>query len=263
MRRLKDKKLIIGLLFAAFLSLVVYLAWPNNPQPAAQTAAQPPSNSGTAVPPATFNKNQYPTDQADSLWVVVNKGRQLPSSYTPANLVVPSVPLRLSASSSEMQVRIDAAAAMEKMFAAAKTEGINLMLASGYRSYAAQVSVYGGYVSASGAAQADTFSARPGHSEHQTGLAADIEPLSRDCEVEQCFESTPEGQWLAANSYKYGFIIRYQKNTQALTGYEYEPWHVRYVGLELAGQIHQTGQTLEQFFGLPNYSTYPAKSLIL
>ena len=197
------------------------------------------------------------------MWVVVNKGRQLPSDYVPAGLVVPTVPLRLSGSAAEMHVRSDTAAAMEKMFAAAKNEGINLMLASGYRSYATQVSVYNGYVSASGVDQADTFSARPGHSEHQTGLAADVEPTSRVCEVEQCFENTPEGKWLAANSYKYGFIIRYQKDTQALTGYEYEPWHVRYVGSDLSAQIHQTGQTLEQFFGLPNYSTYPDKSLIL
>jgi len=137
------------------------------------------------------------------------------------------------------------------------------MLASGYRSYSDQASVYSAYVSQSGVAQADTFSARPGHSEHQTGLAADIEPLSRTCEVEQCFENTKEGQWLAANSYKFGFVIRYQKNTQDLTGYEYEPWHVRYVGKYLALKLYRSGQTLEQFFSLPAYTTYPAQQLQL
>jgi D-alanyl-D-alanine carboxypeptidase len=162
-----------------------------------------------------------------------------------------------------MNLRSDAASALENMFAAAKTESVELKLESGYRSYASQVSVYNGYVAASGVTQADTFSARPGHSEHQTGLAADIEPVDRTCEVEQCFEKTKEGQWLAANSYKFGFIIRYQKDTQELTGYEYEPWHIRFVGTALADQINQSGQTLEQFFGLQIYSTYPAQSLVL
>jgi D-alanyl-D-alanine carboxypeptidase len=162
-----------------------------------------------------------------------------------------------------MHLRQAAADALVMMFQAAKDTGVDLMLASGYRSYTDQVSVYNSYVAQSGTAQADTFSARPGHSEHQTGLAADIEPVSRTCEVDQCFESTKEGQWLAANSYRFGFIIRYQKNTEDLTGYEYEPWHVRYVGADLAGQIKQSGQTLEQFFGLPAFTNYPSNSFQL
>ncbi len=241
--------------------LVVFLAWPaNKPN---QTSIVKPKPLSSANQTTVFNKSQYPTDVASSLWAVVNKGRALPNTYVPANLVVPSIALRLIASSSEMQLRADAAAALEKMFAAAKSNGINLKLESGYRSYAVQTTVYNGYVTVSGKSQADTFSARPGHSEHQTGLAADIEPLDRTCEVEQCFETTPEGQWLAANAYKYGFIIRYQKNMQNLTGYEYEPWHVRFVGPDLAQQIYSSGQTLEQFFGLPVYTDYPSQSLIL
>lgn len=247
---------------ALVLAAVVYLAWPSTPV-AAPTTNLTTSTNPTPSQSNSFNKAQYSTDQANSLWAVVNKGRQLPSDYIPANLTVPAVPLRLSAASMEMHVRSDTAAAMQTMFAAAKTDGINLMLASGYRSYSEQVAVYNGYVNSSGRAQADTFSARPGHSEHQTGLAADIEPLSRKCEVDQCFENTPEGLWLAANSYKFGFIIRYQKSTQNLTGYEYEPWHVRYVGTDLAAQIQQSDQTLEQFFGLPVYTDYPAQSLVL
>jgi D-alanyl-D-alanine carboxypeptidase len=155
-----------------------------------------------------------------------------------------------------MHVRPETAAAMEKMFAAAKTAGLNLMISSGYRSYAEQSILYSRYSSQYGVQQADTFSARPGHSEHQTGLAADIEPASRHCEVDTCFADTPEGIWLAANSYKYGFIIRYQKTTQALTGYEYEPWHVRYLGAGLAGQVQSSGKTLEQYFGLQAYDNY-------
>jgi zinc D-Ala-D-Ala carboxypeptidase len=257
----KNKKLIAGIVFSLVLAAVVYLAWPSSKPLAGDS--KPRSSTPTGNSSAAFDKQRYPTDKADSLWAVVNKGRQLPADYAPADLVVPNIPLRLSSSAGEMHVRADTAKALETMFAAAKAIGLNLMLASGYRSYAEQTSVYNNYVKASGVAQADTFSARPGRSEHQTGLAADIEPLSRNCEVEQCFNATPEGQWLAANCYKFGFIIRYQKSTQNLTGYEYEPWHVRYVGAELAGQIQQSGQTLEQFFGLPTYISYPSGSLIL
>jgi D-alanyl-D-alanine carboxypeptidase len=263
MRRIKNKKIIYTLSLAILLIAVAFLALPaKKPQSRSvnNSASSSPSPAGSSTPvnaSTSYNKNQYPQDQASSPWVVVNKGRVLPSNYVPGNLITPNVRLRLSSSSPEMHLRSDAAAAMEKMFAAAKNDQVNLMLESGYRSYNAQVGVYGGYVASSGVAKADTFSARPGHSEHQTGLAADIEPLSRTCEVEQCFENTPEGQWLAANAYKFGFVIRYQKNTQNLTGYEYEPWHVRYLGTDLSNEIHNSGQTLEQFFNLPIYTTYP------
>jgi len=206
---------------------------------------------------AGFDKKQFSTDKADSLWVVVNKTRALPSTYVPSNLVNPNVPLRLSASDPEMHMRTDAGAALEKLFAGADTAGIHYHLSSGYRSYAEQQQLYQMYVSQLGLAAADESSARPGHSEHQTGLAADVAPASGVCDIQQCFASTPEGQWLAANAYRYGFIIRYQSGSQAIVGYEYEPWHIRYVGSELAAQLQKNGQTLEQFLGLPpapNYS---------
>jgi zinc D-Ala-D-Ala carboxypeptidase len=260
MRRFKKKKLICIAGIIVALVALAFLVWPGpkNPPSANQSISSNSKPRGQ-----TFNKNLYTLDSASSIWVVVNKGRVLPSSFVPANLVVPNVSLRLNTSNPEMHVRADAAAAIEKMFAAAKQGDINLMLASGYRSYSEQVTLYASYVKISGTSGADTYSARPGHSEHQTGLAADIEPLSRTCEVEQCFENTPEGKWLAGNSYKFGFIIRYPQNGQNLTGYEYEPWHIRYIGNELSQQIHQTGLTLEQFFDLPVYKDYPAQSLIL
>jgi D-alanyl-D-alanine carboxypeptidase len=201
---------------------------------------------------------KYSVDQANSLWVVVNKGRQLPAGYAPSPLVAPSVSLRLDSSSPEMQMRADAAGALEHLVAGAAQDGQKLMLASGYRSYDLQVGLYKFYVSSDGQVSADTYSARPGHSEHQTGLAVDLEPTSRICELQDCFGDTNEGKWLAANSYKYGFIIRYPKDKQSLTGYEYEPWHIRYVGAELAQSLHRTGQTLEQYFKLPIINDYPA-----
>lgn len=260
MAKAKKTKLLFTVSVAIVIAAVTILALPaKKTEPDTSPASGLSSHRQTNNQPV-FDKAKYPVDQASSLWVVVNKGRVLPSSYIPADLVVPDVPLRLSASSPEMHVRADMASALESLFAAAKSNGINLKLESGYRSYNEQAAVYSGYVSQDGTAKADTYSARPGHSEHQTGLAADLEPLDRTCEVEQCFENTPEGKWLAANSYKYGLIIRYQKNTQALTGYEYEPWHVRYVGADLALILQQNNQTLEQFFGLPIYTNYPAAS---
>jgi D-alanyl-D-alanine carboxypeptidase len=262
MVRYKNKKIVTNIIVAVMLAAVVYLSWPTAPA-SPKAAVKPTAQTPSSTTSQQFNKQQYSINQASSLWAIVNKGRSLPSTYTPAGLTVPKVPLRLSASAAEMSVRPEMAAALQTMFSDAKGQGLNFMLASGYRSYAAQSAVYSSYAAQSGAAQADTFSARPGHSEHQTGLAADVEPVSRVCEVEQCFENTPEGQWLAANSYKYGLIVRYQKGKENLTGYEYEPWHVRFVGTDLAAQIHASGQTLEQFFGLPAAVDYSAEQFKL
>jgi D-alanyl-D-alanine carboxypeptidase len=210
-----------------------------------------------ATPVAGFNKNQYSIDDPKSIWVVVNKKRPLnPANYIPSNLVIPKGPLRVPGNES-MQVAQPTATAMEAMFAAAKTGGLDLMISSGYRSYTYQTSLYDGYVKSDGQAVADTQSARPGHSEHQTGWAADIEPVSRKCEVQQCFGDTPEGKWLAANAYKYGFIIRYLPDKTPITGYMPEPWHVRYIGVDLATEMHkQAVTTLEEFFGLSPAPTY-------
>jgi D-alanyl-D-alanine carboxypeptidase len=203
-----------------------------------------------------FDKKQYSLNDPSSIWAVVNKGRALPASYIPPDLLAPNVPLRLPATDPEMQIRSVAASHLQQMFNDAYRQDIHLMLSSGYRSYVLQKSVYGSYVSTQGQQSADSSSAKPGHSEHQTGLAIDVEPTDRTCEVELCFADTAEGKWLAKNAYKYGFIVRYQKGQENLSGYEYEPWHVRYVGIELAVQITQTRQTLEQFFGLPAYTNY-------
>ena len=201
-------------------------------------------------------------DQAASLWVVVDKGRRLPSSYVPDPLVQPKVPVR-GGLQDERLLRSDAAAAMEIMFKNAGNDGLSLMLASGYRSYTTQQQLYGSYAKASGAVAADTFSAHAGYSEHQTGLAADIEPASRNCEVAACFGQTAEGKWLKANCYKFGFIIRYTSENQNTTGYIPEPWHIRYVGIALASKLQNSGQTLEQYFKLPAYLTYSASPFLL
>lgn len=199
---------------------------------------------------AAFNMRQYSLTDPTSIWAIVNKQRQLnPADYAPGDLVNPAIPLRLDPSNEEMKLRAEAAKALKTLSEAAAAQGLHLMLASGYRSYQLQVTVYGAEVRTNGQAAADQESARPGYSEHQTGLAADLEPVNRQCEIATCFANLPEGQWLAANAYKYGFIIRYQQDKRAVTGYTYEPWHVRYIGASLAGEMHRRGiSTLEEFF---------------
>lgn len=203
----------------------------------------------------TFDKEQYSLTEPTSPWIIVNKQHGIPASFVP-QLVVPDVQLRLSSREEQMQINTTTEPAIKEMFEAAKSDGVVLVFGSGYRSGALQQQFYDSYKAKDGQAAADTYSARPGHSEHQTGFAADITSISGTCHLEICWEDTPEGKWVAANAYKYGFIVRYQKDKQDITGYQYEPWHVRYVGRELAAEIHRTGQTLEEFFELGPAPSY-------
>ena len=134
--------------------------------------------------------------------------------------------------------------------------GYSLFSASAYRSYDTQISTYDGWVADYGQAEADRFSARPGHSEHQTGLAMDLGASSCGC-TDEPFGSTPEGIWVAANAWRFGYIVRYPDGYEAVTGYIWEPWHVRYVGLAIAQAMHDGGiATLEDYYGTgpaPNY----------
>lgn len=220
-------------------------------QTAASTAKQQ-NNSTTS-----FDKTKYSLTDPTSIWVIVNKRHPLkPQDYIPPDLVTPDLPLRVPGNES-MQMRKVTADALTKLFEAASADGTPLMVSSAYRSYSYQVSLYGKYVKEQGQAVADTQSARPGYSEHQTGLSVDVEPKDQKCDVDQCFGDTPAGKWIAANSYKYGFIIRYPLGKDKVTGYEYEPWHIRYIGVDAATEMHnQHIDTLEDFFGLPAAPDY-------
>jgi D-alanyl-D-alanine carboxypeptidase len=251
------RKKVFIVLAVVVLAVAGYLAFHKNSSFMSLKKSGFSSSGSTATNPNGFNKQQYSLTDPVSIWVIVNKQHPLnPKDYAPADLVVPNVPLRVPGNES-MQLRKVTASALEQMFTAAKAQGVSLMLSSGYRSYAYQVNLYGGYVNTEGQAVADTQSARPGYSEHQTGFAADIEPVSKNCEVAECFGDTPEGKWLAANAYKYGFIIRYTAAEQSITGYEPEPWHIRYIGTALSTEMHNTSvATLEQFFDVSGSSVY-------
>jgi zinc D-Ala-D-Ala carboxypeptidase len=154
-------------------------------------------------------------------------------------------------------LRKPAAVAVERMFAAAAGAGIHLASNSTYRPYADQRRVYDADRAHLGLAGADRLTARPGFSEHQTGLAIDIGTASGHCDLDPCFARTPEGRWVAAHAWRYGFVLRYPSGDEHLTGIEYEPWHFRYVGDPLAATYHDShAATLEQFFGLPPSPSY-------
>ena len=135
-------------------------------------------------------------------------------------------------------------AAFNAMQAEAGAYGLGLYISSGFRSYDTQVSVYGNYVATLGQAGADRTSARPGHSEHQSGLAFDLNT------IDHAFADTPEGQYVRDNAHRFGLIIRYPQGKESITGYEWEPWHIRYVGVDLATKLYTSGQTLEEYFGI-------------
>jgi len=171
----------------------------------------------------------------------------LPEDYAPEDLVTVEVPTCLP-NPEIRQLRKEASEALFDMFEAAKKDDIYLVARSGYRSYLTQVSLYDGYVNNYGQEYADKYSALPGQSEHQTGLAMDITAESVGLQLEDSFGDTNEGQWVNAHAHEYGFIIRYPEGMESITGYLYEPWHLRYLGVELASLVWESGLTLEEYF---------------
>ncbi|WP_255461186.1 M15 family metallopeptidase [Glaciihabitans sp. INWT7] len=223
--------------------------------PSVAPSSPEPSITPTATPtPPGFDKAALSIDDPNSIWVVADKLRPLnPLTFVPPDLI--ETPVQHL---NPPTLRAEAANAIVTMFAAAKAEGAGgMQLQSAYRSYTVQVKVYNGYVASAGKAGADSQSARPGFSEHQSGLAADISAVPLTCALAACFGQTPQGIWLAANAYRFGFVLRYPADKTAVTGYIYEPWHFRYVGVALATEMKRSGvTTLEEFFGLPAAPTY-------
>lgn len=157
--------------------------------------------------------------------LIVNKKYSLPSTYNPG-------------------INQTAHNALQELQKEATKSGHSIPLVSGFRSYQRQETLYNNYVAKDGVELADTYSARPGHSEHQTGLAFDVGAIDDN------YGNTPAGKWLTENAHKYGFIIRYLKGKEHITGYKYEPWHIRYVGIDHATKIHNSNITLEEYLGI-------------
>lgn len=208
-----------------------------------------PRGRATLAETVMIGENDLPVvTNPDSVTVVVNKQRNLPPDYKPQRLVAPNVRFSFAGKHPKMLMRQEAAAALERMFIAARRAGNRLAAVSGYRSYSSQIKLFQYYKKQQGETAANRTSAHPGQSEHQTGLAMDISCASLGYELDESFGETKEGKWLAANAADYGFIIRYPKGKESVTGYAYEPWHVRYVGQDVARELRDTGMTLEQYY---------------
>lgn len=198
-------------------------------------------------PESYINADGIITDPS-SYDAMINKVRRLPADYIPADLVRVEVPTILSFEEVNHLRRL-ASEALSAMFLAAEDEqGYELLARSGYRSYSTQVMLYDGNVREHGEEYASRFSARPGTSEHQSGLVMDISSPVVNYQLTQDFGDTDEGIWVADNAYRFGFIIRYLKEKEDITGYSYEPWHLRWVGVDLAEIIHSAGMTLEGYY---------------
>lgn len=230
----------------------------------------------TATPTATIEATSVATIEptldpsvftdTDSLLLLANKKHKLPDGYAPSDLTVPSV------LGSGASLRQEAADALEEMFQAASNDGITLRLVSGYRSESEQNYLF--YTVYGGGEIADAKSSRPGYSDHQTGLAADIgatearenatgcNSLTTDSETNgenrACFGNMDEGIWLREHAHEYGFIMRYPKGKYEITGYTYEPWHFRYVGVEYATKIYEVDEyeSFEEYFNVEGGTSY-------
>jgi LAS superfamily LD-carboxypeptidase LdcB len=222
----------------------------SNEQASGKTDAELPSKSSAVTPtPGQPAISPNIISNPGAILVLVNKHNNLPSGYVPQNLVVPNVSFSFKEYDEKKQMRKEAASALEEMFRAAKADGINLYAVSGYRSYARQEAIFASNGRKYGLEKANQFSAKPGQSEHQTGLAMDITCTSVSYGLTQRFGSTKEGIWVKENANKFGFILRYQQGKESITGYQYEPWHLRYVGKEAAKEITERNVTLEEYLG--------------
>lgn len=186
-----------------------------------------------------YYTNTKLVDNENDITLLVNKYNYLNENYVPNDLTL----INPKYTTRENKLRAQAASSFEALAADALKDGIKIYAASSYRSYSYQKNLYNYYVSIDGIEEADTYSARPGFSEHQTGLAVDIANINKIL-IE---ENDKEFTWLKNNAHKYGFILRYQKSTEKITGYIYEPWHYRYVGTELASYIYSNNITYDEY----------------
>lgn len=205
-------------------SCVISVAAASAPEVIAEVSVTVVERPQTDPPPTEAPKPEPELTYIGGI-LIANKTYALPSTYNPG---------------------LDATckAQFDLLAAAAASEGLNIWLASGYRSYERQATIYQNYLNWYGQEKTDTLSARPGHSEHQTGLAIDVNSVT------DSFANTPEAAWLAEHAHEYGFIIRYPKGKEHITGYKYEPWHIRYLGVETATAVYNSGLCLEEYLGI-------------
>ena len=215
-----------------------------SPVASPSTTAQPatpeptPTAANASSPTPSYTENLPCND----ILVPINKTHSLSRDCVPNDLVT----LPASIAQGSQQLRAEAFGAIQELFAAAAADGYQLYVVSSYRSFDYQKNLYEHYVRTIGQAEADRTSARPGHSEHQLGTTADVSSASAGYQLEP-FIGTPEAAWVEANAWRFGFIVSYPDGTEEITGYTYEPWHIRYIGQELAREVQESGKTLHEF----------------
>jgi D-alanyl-D-alanine carboxypeptidase len=242
-----------GAIASCVVATIAGLAWfaASGDDPGAQRvpadALAPPTSAMSAQSPGVAEESVNPgIDQPGSDWWVVNRDRPLPDGYVPPELVTPAVPIKPGTPYTEATPVV--AAAFEAMVAAALQDGYELQLTGGYRSFDAQQEMYDRFVRDYGAQVAAERVALPGRSEHQTGLAVDVGEV--DLPDDEEFGETASSAWVRDNAHRFGFIVRYPPDKADITGYANEPWHLRYVGVDLATELHGSGLTMEEHFGL-------------
>ena len=204
------------------------------------TQSKEPSPTSTPIPTVEVETIDTMTDS--SLYRIVNENDPLDQNYVPDDLVY--------FENSNQMVRGDVVENLSKLFQDAKQVGYDLSLISGYRTYDQQVDLYNMYVESYGQEYANNIDDKPGKCEHQLGLMIDIGLSDGTCTLQDCFSSTSASQWLEQNAYKYGFIERYPKDKESITGILYSSWNYRYVGIEQAKLIYDSGLTMEEYYGV-------------
>lgn len=239
-RKLQIWNAVLLVLVVGCFCLLKSMAAPVEPEETVPAAAEPATEATVAeeTEPA-FDKN-------DPILILVNKENYLDPDYVPDDLVTLSSSISIK---SDMKMQSEAAAALEELFDGASADGLTIKAVSSYRSYSYQKDLYNYYLSTHGQEWTEKYSAPPGASEHQTGLAVDVSCASMGYGLDSSFGQTTEGIWIRDHVHEYGFILRYQEGKEDITGYAYEPWHIRYVGEEAATEIYNNEITLEEFLG--------------
>lgn len=221
---------------------------PSTMTPIVTPTAAPTPTTAPASTPVVVN-----TDTS-TITYLVNREYPLPEGFVPEGLTTPDVLFPFSDTTiDKAKMTPEAGEALALLFDAAYDEAkLTLYGVSAYRSYSRQYTIYATNLAVYGIAHTNRYSAAPGRSEHQTGLAIDISCASEGFGLETTFADTPEGIWVAKNAHRFGFILRYPKDKEDITGYNYEPWHIRYVGTELATYLYETGLTLDEYYGVPS-----------
>mgnify|MGYP000995636074 CR=1 FL=1 len=252
-RRSRAIRRVAGLTAAVclFVGGAAFLLNRHAPVPSASAASAPAEDAENGLLPAAsstveetngnalgLTADEAAAMLADPLMVLVNHTNKMPDDYTFETKECGS---KTAVNKTLQTVACDAFLSMQK---AAAAQGLNIYISSGYRSYSRQQTLYNNYVKSDGKALADTYSSRPGYSEHQTGLCFDLNT------IDDSFGNTKESAWLEQHAQEYGFIIRFPKGKDAQTGYQYEPWHLRYLGIDMATKVYNSGLSLEEYLGI-------------